>query len=65
MQAKTGEENKARSPAKKLAKRVFQVKLRVNSDRRQVRKYYLQTKEERAMFINAILNAQGLDTPLE
>ena len=41
------------------------VKLKMNNDSKGVRKVYLNTLADRTAFINAILKAQGFNSPLE
>ena len=46
-------------------KKLYVVKLRVNRDWNRVRKFFLDTLQERAALINAILKAQGYGSELE
>ena len=41
------------------------MKLKVNKDKRKVRKFFLRTQQDRAALINAIVRAQGYNSQLE
>ena len=59
------EETKIGENTERANTQLYSVKLKVISDKRKVRKFFLRTPKERQAFINAILKAQGFNSQLE
>ena len=48
-----------------INQKVYTVKLKINKDKKKVRKIFLRSKRERTAFVSAIIKAQGYTSQLE